>query len=60
MMITNEFMNEMLQKSRTYSLVVIYPTEKMRDPSSRPIVWEHGRRNFELRAAGKLAIVCPI
>lgn len=23
------------------------------------ISWEHGRRNFALRAAGKLPIVCP-
>jgi hypothetical protein len=24
------------------------------------ILWEHGRRNFALRAAGVLSIVCPI
>jgi len=23
-------------------------------------VWEHGRRNFVLRAEGKLSIVCPV
>jgi hypothetical protein len=23
-------------------------------------VWEHGRRNFALRADGRLAIVCPV
>ena len=27
---------------------------------SRKIIWEHGRRNFALRAEGVLAIVCPI
>jgi hypothetical protein len=24
------------------------------------IIWEHGRRNFSLRADGLLAIVCPV
>jgi hypothetical protein len=24
------------------------------------LVWEHGRRNFELREEGRLAIVCPV
>ena len=24
------------------------------------IIWEHGRRNFELRANGVLSIVCPV
>ncbi len=26
----------------------------------KSIIWEHGRRNFELRAAGVLSIVCPV
>ncbi len=26
----------------------------------KSIIWEHGRRNFELRAAGILPIVCPV
>lgn len=29
-------------------------------PSSDKIVWEHGRRNFQLRRDGKTCIVCPI
>jgi hypothetical protein len=24
------------------------------------IVWEHGRRNFELKGDGKLNVVCPV
>ena len=27
---------------------------------SRALVWEHGRRNFGLREAGSLAVVCPM
>lgn len=27
---------------------------------SRPIIWEHGRRNMALHAIGALSIVCPV
>ncbi len=57
--ITDEFMNEMLSNSRTYTLVVLKETPAMRRPEVNPIIWEHGRRNFALRAQGVLAIVCP-
>jgi hypothetical protein len=30
------------------------------EPGAEEIVWEHGRKNFELRREGKLLIVCPI
>ena len=30
------------------------------DEGARKIVWEHGRRNFGLRADGVLNIVCPV
>ena len=29
-------------------------------PGVEAIIWEHGRRNFALRADGVLAIVCPV
>jgi hypothetical protein len=29
-------------------------------PHSDPVIWEHGRRNYALRAAGLLSIVCPV
>jgi len=29
-------------------------------PDVYPVIWEHGRRNYALRADGILAIVCPI
>jgi len=29
-------------------------------PSVEKIIWEHGRRNFSLRAKGLLSIVCPV
>ena len=30
------------------------------EPGVDKILWEHGRRNFALRAEGLLAIVCPV
>jgi hypothetical protein len=53
-------MNEMLSKSQTYALVILKRTPAMRRPDVDPIIWEHGRRNFALRARGLLAIVCPV
>ena len=58
--ITGEFMKEMLTKSRIYSLLILKTGPKEIIPENRNIVWEHGRRNFELRAKGLLSIVCPV
>ena len=57
--ITDDYMREMLTRSKAYSLVIL----KMGPNASADrdkIVWEHGRRNFELRADGVLSIVCPV
>lgn len=58
--ITNEFMGEMLKKSKPYTVVILKRGPKHSDPSSGPIVWEHARRNFEMHEAGKLAVVLPV
>jgi len=50
--ITDEFMKEMMLKTKEYTVVILKATEK--------IIWEHGRRNFKLREEGILSIVCPI
>ncbi len=57
--ITDEYMHEMLAKSKTYTAVLLRKTEKASEPDASQIVWEHGRRNFALTAEGKLPIVCP-
>lgn len=59
-MITDDYMREMLGRTKEYSAVILRGTPKLADPSSAAIVWEHGRRNFQLRADGILRIVCPI
>jgi hypothetical protein len=58
--ITDEFMREMLTKTKPYCIVILRSGPKWDNPDVQKIIWEHGRRNFELRAEGKLSIVCPV
>lgn len=58
--ITDEFMRQMLTTTREYCVVVLKATPKKQEAGSEKIIWEHGRRNFALRAEGILSIVCPI
>ena len=58
--ITDEFMRDMLAKTKLYSVVLLTRTPKRDADGADAIVWEHGRRNFELRASGALSIVCPV
>jgi len=58
--ITDEYMKEMLAKSKFYSLLILKAGPKEIAPDQIKIVWEHGRRNFELQAKGLLSIVCPV
>lgn len=56
--ITDEFMRQALPHIRPMTVLLL-----KRGPSfdaASPVVWEHGRRNFLLRATGALAVVCPI
>jgi hypothetical protein len=57
--ITDEYMREMLQTTRSYTVVILHRTSKRSEPGADKIVWEHGRRNFALRRDGILCIVCP-
>jgi hypothetical protein len=57
--ITDEYMQEMIGKTRTYTAMLLRLTEKAGEPGSEQIIWEHGRRNFALKAQGRLPIVCP-
>jgi hypothetical protein len=58
--ITDEYMKEMLPTAGSYTLMILKTTPKRREPGLEKIIWEHGRRNFALRAEGVLAIVCPV
>jgi hypothetical protein len=58
--ITDEQMAQMRSKAKSYSVIILRRTEKYNEPGMEKIVWEHGRRNYQLRADGLLSIVCPI
>ena len=58
--ITDEFMRQMISATRNYSIVILKAGPNKHMDGAEKIIWEHGRRNFELRAAGLLPIVCPI
>jgi len=57
--ISDDFMRQMLATTRVYSLVLLKAGPNRNRPDIQSLIWEHGRRNFELRADGKLAIVGP-
>ena len=59
-MITDDYMREMLGGTKSYTAVILRATPKLADPETQAIVWEHARRNFQLRADGVLRIVCPV
>ena len=58
--ITDEYMRQMLDNTKEYCICMIKMTPRRREPGANQVVWEHGRRNFSLRADGVLSIVCPI
>lgn len=58
--ITDDFMRSVLPKARVYAAVFLKAGPNYRSEEARTVIWEHGRRNFALRAEGKLALVGPI
>jgi hypothetical protein len=58
--ITDDFMDAERARAKNYALVILRTTSKTFTAEGRPIIWEHGRRNFALRADGVLSIVCPV
>jgi hypothetical protein len=60
MIITDEFMMQMISTTKNYSVVILKAGPKINSEEAKKIVWEHARRNFSLRADGLLPIVCPV
>ncbi len=58
--ITDEYMRQMMPQARAYTVVILRAGPRRNEPDVEKIVWEHGRRNFALRADGVLSIVCPV
>jgi len=53
-------MRERLTRAKPYTVVLLRKGPRWDASDAPQIVWEHGRRNFELREAKKLSIVCPL
>ncbi|HTT70541.1 MAG TPA: hypothetical protein VMG32_04910 [Anaeromyxobacteraceae bacterium] len=58
--ITDEYMKRMLAQTRDYAVVLLRPGPRYREPGGEAVIWEHGRRNFSLRAEGRMPIVLPV
>ncbi len=58
--ITDDYMKEMGQKTKPYTIMILRKTRKYFEPGAEKIIWQHGKRNYELRRDGKLLIVCPV
>lgn len=58
--ITDEFMKQMMTTTKAYTLVILTKGPNFNRSDAPAIIWEHGRRNFQLRADGLLSVVFPI
>lgn len=58
--ITDDFMRQMIVTTKVYSILILKGGPNFAMEGVEKIIWEHGRRNFSLRADGVLSIVCPV
>jgi hypothetical protein len=59
--ITDAAMAEGLASTRPFTIMVLRKGPRFdTSPETMAVIREHGRRNFALRAAGLLRIVCPV
>jgi hypothetical protein len=58
--VTDAEMQALLPTTRPYTTIILRTGPRRDQPGADALVWEHGRRNFELRRDGLLAIVCPV
>jgi hypothetical protein len=58
--ITDEYMKQMLAKSKSYCIVILKDGPNGNMEGAERVVWEHGRRNFALRRDGIMPIVCRV
>ena len=64
--VTEEMLMDSLSRAQPYTLIILTagprfsPAGPDRDPAVARIILEHGKRNFALREAGLLAVVCPV
>jgi hypothetical protein len=57
--VDDDTMRAALATARPYTVAILRRGPRRDHPERDRLVWEHGRRNFRLRAAGLLAVVLP-
>ena len=58
--VSDDEMRAGMATTKPYTVVILRAGPNHGTPEAESIVWEHGRRNFGLRADGALSIVCPV
>src|SRR4051794_30233021 len=64
--VTDEMLERALTEVRPYTIVILKAGPNFETPGPdrgsgvTGIIWEHGKRNFALRASGLMPIVCPV
>jgi hypothetical protein len=58
--ITDDFMRQMISRTKNYCVVILKAGPNRNKSGAEKIIWEHGRKNFALRAQGLLSIVSPV
>lgn len=63
--ISDAYMQERIAQARAYPMVLLkagpnYQPPQSRTPEQAAIVREHGRRNMQMHAEGKMALVGPV
>ncbi len=59
-LITDEYMQQVLAKTKDYSIVILKAGPNKHWDGAQKIIWEHGRKNFRTPRRRVLAIVCPV
>src|SRR5215472_13489837 len=58
--ITDEMMMENRTVTRPYTMVILKAGPNIAAPGAEKIIWEHGRRNLSMRAAGLMSMIFPV
>jgi len=58
--VSDDEMRAGMTTTKNYTATILHKGPKYGTPEAGAIVWEHGRRNYGLRADGLLNIVCPV
>ena len=58
--ITDDVMKQLLMTTKAFTAVILKKGPQFNNAESKPILWEHARRNMQLREEGLLSVVFPI